>query len=179
MMTLEERVFCYRYFSEFFRGTFEPELESNWPVLAEILELKSEGLTLNDSIRRDWARTFYGVGTDTVTLTESTWLNSLRLQCQEPCRQAHEAYAKAGVEPQTGIDHLPDDHVSVLLGFMAWTLQTNPDQQEVRDFFQCHFTGWWSSLIKAAKAYLANEQTNQVLDALESFLAQETARFAA
>lgn len=172
-MTLEERVFCYQYFSEFFCGTFPAELNEAWPVVAELCGVDSSALKLDQRIKQDWARTFYGVGKDTVTLTQSTWLNALRLQCQEPCRAAQEAYRKAGVEPDTGEDRLPEDHAGMLLGFMAWLLKTSGRDEDAADFFKNHFTAWWDSLLKASHAYLANEKADRVLEAFEKFLAQE------
>lgn len=176
-MTLEERVFCYRFFSEFFRGTFSAELSAAWPDAARLCGVDTRDLKLDQRLKQDWARTFYGVGKDTVTLTQSTWLNALRLQCQEPCRAAQEAYRKAGVEPNLGADRLPEDHVAILLGFMAWLLETQNQAVPAEVFFKNHFMGWWDSMLKAAHAYLANENADRVLEAFEKFLAQERANF--
>ena len=172
-MTLEDRAFCYRYFSEFFCGTFPAELDAAWPVVAQLCGVDPCALRLDQRLRQDWARTFYGVGGDTVTLTQSTWLNALRLQCQEPCRAAQEAYRKAGVEPDTGEDRLPEDHAGTLLGFMAWLLQQQGKEAETEDFFKIQFTSWWDSLLKASRAYLDNEKADRVLEAFEKFLARE------
>lgn len=172
-MTPQERAFCYQYFSEFFRGTFNPALQENWPVIAELTQSDPSDLKLDQSVRQDWARTFFGVGHETVTLTQSTWLNSLRLQCQEPCRAAHDAYVKAGVQPNNGEDALPDDHASVLMGFMAWSLVSDRPEGETKEFFAAHFSGWWNSFLKAAKTYLNNPKINRVIESCEKFLEQE------
>lgn len=177
VMTLEDRAFCYRYFSEFFCGTFPVELNAAWPVVAELCGVDACALKLDQRVKQDWARTFYGVGKDTVTLTQSTWLNSLRLQCQEPCRAAQEAYKKAGVEPNMGDDRLPEDHAGTLLGFMAWLLEGQNREAQAEAFFRNHFTGWWDSMLKASRAYLANENADRVLEAFEKFLARERAVF--
>lgn len=173
-LTVSERAFCYRYFSEFFRGIMPEALDHYWPILCSILGIDAPLMRFDQKFAQDWARTFFGVGNETVTLTQSSWQNALRLHCQEPCLSARNAYSAAGVAPQLGQDALPEDHISVMLGFMAWAMDRHDPATE---FFQDHFSGWCDSFIEAAMAHLDNDTASHVLRAFALFIEGERVRF--
>ncbi len=166
----DERVFCYRYFSEFFRGTFENGLADNWSVICEILRLPVTEADFGLALQQKWAKCFLGVSDDTLPLTQSAWSNAARLQCQQPCLDAHKAYEEAGVVPQYNDDYLFEDHLSLLLGFMAYQLESGRDPHA---FFSRHFGQWIDLFCAQASAALDCPFASEVLEAFHTFLERE------
>lgn len=181
-MDQNERILGYHFFSGLFLGTFPPELMSAWGAVAELLALSEEetsSISNTDvtELQRAWARTFFGVGEETVTLTESSWGNPLRLQCQAPCLSAQATYREAGVLPEETADRLFDDHVSMMLGFMGWALSNDYDPQKTKRFFHEHFGYWIDALVAASLARLDNEAAKTLFRAFLSFIESERALF--
>ena len=173
-MTLDERIFCYRWFSEFCRGTFPQTLEKTWPVVSQALELSGNDFVLDTALREQWAIVFFGVGEHTVSLTESAWTHPLGWQNQEPALHAHQSYLLAGVEPKGDDDHLFDDHLSVLLGFMGWALQKDHDASA---FFDKHFGPWISVAVQYINTQCHHASAQLGFEALLRFLALEKALY--
>lgn len=170
-MTLEQRIVCYQFFSEFFRGTFDPKINEYWDQVHEWLGIEPVSGDFDQDLQKAWAKTFFGVGNETVTLTHSSWTNALRLQCQAPSLSAHNAYVKAGVSPDVGEDALPDDHVSLLTGFMAWLLTNDQPSQA---FFEEHFGAWMHTMNLAVQDRLGHTLGCAVWQAFDRFIQSET-----
>lgn len=170
-MTPAERAFCCRYFSEFFRGLFHDSVGSYWPAVSEALGDTTTGLIVTRNERKEWAKLFYGVGEETISLCQSAWTSGSHLNCQEPCLAAREAYRAAGVAA-TAKDNLPEDHVSVMLGFLAYLIESKRD---TKAFVQAHFGPWLDDLSEAMRAHTENKPIRLIWAAFDSFLAKERA----
>ncbi|WP_440265196.1 hypothetical protein, partial [Duodenibacillus massiliensis] len=78
-MTPAERAFCCRYSSEFFRGLFHDSVGSYWPAVSEALQDTTTPIIVTQAERQAWAKLFFGVGAETIPLSESAWGNEMHL----------------------------------------------------------------------------------------------------
>lgn len=168
-MTPAERAFCCRYFSEFFRGLFHDSVGSYWPAVSEALQDTTTPIIVTQAERQAWAKLFFGVGAETIPLSESAWGNEMHLTNQAPCLAARETYRAAGVTMKTD-DNLPEDHLSVLLGFLAYSIE---NKRDTKAFVNDHFGEWLDRLSAKVHTTAENKPILVIWDAFDLFLKKE------
>lgn len=168
-MTPAERAFCCRYFSEFFRGLFHDSVGSYWPAVSEALQDSPTALIVTRNERQEWGKLFLGKGDETIPLTESAWKSELQLNGRSPCVSARETYRAAGLA-KAGKDNLPEDHVSVLLGFLAYLIENKLD---TKPFVNEHFGDWLDRLSAKVKMSTENKPLRTIWAAFDVFLEKE------
>lgn len=140
------RAFLYDFFGDFFRGVHDETWRIRWQdalTVTNALCDETVHVALPDemTIAKAFARLFYGVGPSTVPLAQSCWENEQSLHCGDACRKTHDLYARHGLVNDCA-DHLPDDHIGIVLPFAAHLLR----EGKVEDLHQLIVGGvclWW------------------------------------
>lgn len=99
------------------------------PEAAEDLE--------DSALGREYTLLFQGQGSD--LLCESDWTIPLRLPCQDAKFECRRAYAACGIAPQTS--NTPDDHLGLMMAFLALTLQQG-QTEAAKVFAEAHPARW-------------------------------------
>ena len=86
-----------------------------------------------------------------------------------PWLAARETYRAAGVTMKTD-DNLPEDHLSVLLGFLAYSIE---NKRDTKAFVNDHFGEWLDRLSAKVHATAENKPILVIWDAFDLFLKKE------
>ena len=78
-------------------------------------------------------------------------------------------WAKPGVTMKTD-DNLPEDHLSVLLGFLAYSIE---NKRDTKAFVNDHFGEWLDRLSAKVHATAENKPILVIWDAFDLFLKKE------
>lgn len=161
------RAFLYEYFGDFFRGIHDQAWQERWHdavTVTNALADEDVHAELPDemALAQGFARLFYGVGPMTVPLAQSCWENEQSLHCGDACRKTHDLYARHGLVNDCP-DHLPDDHIGIVLPFAAYLLR----QGKAEDLQQLIVGGvgqWWPH----AEALLRRQEDWKILSPIFS-----------
>ncbi len=170
------RVFLYEYFGLFFRGERDETWRARWTDALKVTSaLCDEDLdfALPDAValEKACATAFYGVGSETVPLAQSCWENDKQLHCGDACRQTHELYARYGLVNDLP-DHLPDDHIAIVLAFAAELLRRG-ETKAFASFIRFGVGSWWPKAEAALRARSEWSTLAPVLETFGRFLARE------
>lgn len=170
------RVFLYEYFGLFFRGLRDEAWRDRWTDALKVTSaLCDEDLDrpLPDAValEKACATAFYGVGSETVPLAQSCWESDKQLHCGDACRQTHELYARYGLVNDLP-DHLPDDHVGIVLPFAAELLRRG-ETKALRNFVLYGVGSWWPKAEAALRDRPEWPTLAPVLETFGRFLASE------
>lgn len=121
------RAFLYDFFGDFFRGIHDQAWRTRWQDALTVTNALCDEDVQTDlpdemTLAKTFARLFYGVGPVTVPLAQSCWENEQALHCGDACRKTHDLYMRHGLVNNCP-DHLPDDHIGIVLPFAALLLR--------------------------------------------------------
>ena len=170
------RVFLYEYFGLFFRGLRDEAWRARWTDALKVTSaLCDEDLDrpLPDAValEKACATAFYGIGSETVPLAQSCRESDKQLHCGDACRQTHELYARYGLVNDLP-DHLPDDHVGIVLPFAAELLRRG-ETKALRNFVLYGVGSWWPKAEAALRDRPEWPTLAPVLETFGRFLASE------
>lgn len=199
--TAPYRAFLYRFWSQFFLGRLTPDwlaaltdaakveavLEAGRDLDASAavpdplgLEREGEGLIL-ETLKQDFARLFYGVGCSTAPLTMSASQTTEKLLSGPLSARVREVYVEHGLvqsreheASEDGVECLPDDHLGIMLGFLAELAERNDGGAE-RQFLRDWVQSWWPQAAREAMEALVDQEKpmRRLLDAFSRFLEAE------
>ena len=155
MSELQHQIFLLEYFGRFFRGEIDEEFLRLWPAAQQAVEdmngSPAQYPELDElELKKAFARCFYGVGEFVVPLTKSSWENKEQLSVGASTRKASEVYAAAGVRIAHA-DHLPADHIGIMLAFAA-ELYRRGKAAQAEDFLSEFVFSWFANVLKAVRA---------------------------
>lgn len=195
------RAMAYHFWSTFFLGRGTPEWRAQSQDVARVTaalwgEEPSEdpfAKVDQQTLARAFATLFYGVGIETIPLTKSAWTGADGLTAGRASDRARAIYRAHGLEVCEGEEHLPEDHLGIVLGFLGDLAQMTAQKNEPakgnqgeqddenlfaaakllaheREFLQEYVLTWWKGAYAAIKERRDAEPVLAVFEAFDRYL---------
>lgn len=139
-------------------------------------EIVLPSFTFGESFQKEFARLFYGVGEDTISLSSSFWLDAKDLLCQETALRVSRLYAESGLGNHS---NMPPDSLSVEVGFLGHLI-AHKEFGNAKTFLEREILSWWPLVMKKISKESRNEEVlkffesiDEVLKTLDQYLDRE------
>lgn len=153
---LEARLFD--ALSLFWRGVRTEAWFAAWPeIVSGVSALEGESNADDEiaalapldplALERAFAKCFYGVGDETIPLAQSCWESAEHTYGGPAALACTTLYRRFGLKTG-GADHLPDDHIGVMLAFAA-ELVRRGETETLERFLRAGALAWWPRVAEA------------------------------
>ncbi len=150
------------------------DMQEGYEKIVAYLAGKEVSQDTLDELAVDYARIFLSAGVAQGKAAfpyESVYTSKQHLIMQEAGGSVAALYATKGLEPRQDMYRVPEDHVGLLLEYMA--IICGEDVKEQQDFLQNHLNNWVPAFVQDVNKYASTDFYKGVAKLTKGFLTLE------
>ena len=150
------------------------DMQEGYEKIAAYLAGKEVNQDTLDELAVDYARIFLSAGVAQGKAAfpyESVYTSKQHLIMQESGSSVASLYAQKGLTPRTDMYRVPEDHLGLLLEYMA--VICTEDIKEQQDFLQNHLSNWVPAFVQDVNKYASTDFYKGVAKLTKGFVTLE------